>query len=447
MTRVFAGRYRQWSPSRLPVGLLCAGAVGLLAMGRPAPPVAAAEPSQGQPTVETLKQEEIEVARQLVARFPRNHKAIGLLGNVYSNHGNHSQAERLWQTALKLNPNDAHGYDALATVALLREQHEQAAALWRKAARLDPKLPAVYCHLGQALMAMGKTQEAIQALTIDVEQFPGNNPSHWLLGQLHVQLQQYEKAKGHYRAAIRISPDFSKAYYGLAAVCARLGEKDESRKCLEKFKQLKAQQGSTDRGRRGAYDDLQIMRKQVADTLTGAGAVYHANSFMRTAEQLWKRAAELDPKHVGCRTHLADLYQGLDRNREALAVCGQLTQIEPDSPLRWLNLGVLHARLGQFDAARNVLNQAHQLAPDDSHAYRLLAQMHLEPGGDLSQALKLARRAVELQPIAPNHFVLGAVCVKAGDRPAAQAALKKAIALDPDNPKYRQTYRLFQKRD
>ena len=397
--------------------------------------------------IEALKREELQLAAQLIKDFPRDHKAIGLVGNIHSRHGNHCEAKRYWRKALQLNPRDAHGYDALAMVSLLREEHEQAAALWRKAAEIDPNTPGVYYHLGQVLMALGKRQQAIEALNTDVEHFPGANPSHWLLGQLCMQSKQYEKAKEHYEAAIRTSPEFSKAHYGLAMACARLGQKDECRASLDKFKRLKAKEGESDRDHRGAYDDNSVMHTQVAQTCMQAGGIYYAHAFLWTAERLWKRAAALDAKQIASRDRLAVLYQHNGRNLEALAVCRQLKQLEPDSALRCMNLGVLLARLEQFDAARAELKEAYRLAPEHSGGYRLSAQMHLETGGDAVEALRLARRAVELEPIAPNYFVLGAACVKNGDRAAAREALQKAIALDPKNSKYRQTYELFRRGD
>ena len=63
-------------------------------------------------------------------------------------------------------------------------------------------------------------------------------------------------------------------------------------------------------------------------------------------------------------------------------------------------------------------------------------------GRKLSEAKKLAAKAVELEPLAKNYFLLGSICRRVGDRAAARAAIEQAVALEPGNPQYRQAYEL-----
>jgi Flp pilus assembly protein TadD len=329
-------------------------------------------------------------------------------------------------------------------VALLREEHEKAAALWRKAAALDPTLPGVHYHLAQALAAMGESGEAIAVLKKDVQDSAKAGQGHWLLGQLYVQLKEYEKAKNSYQTALQLQPDHAKAYYGLAVLSARLGQSDQARRYMDRFKQLKTRDVKLDKGRRSTYDDLEVMRAQVAGTYSDVGTVYAAHGNLPEAEQLWRKAAILDPGNTACRTNLATLYQRNRRQREAVEICEQLRALEPDNPVRYLNLGILRARLRQFDAAEQALRKACELAPRRSDGYRLLAQIRLDRNEGGAETMELARQAVRLEPIAPNYFVLGAACAKNGDLAGARSALQRAMALDPGNPKYRRTYELFQ---
>jgi Flp pilus assembly protein TadD len=66
-----------------------------------------------------------------------------------------------------------------------------------------------------------------------------------------------------------------------------------------------------------------------------------------------------------------------------------------------------------------------------------LAELHLRADKGLPEAKNLAATAVRLEPTARNYFVLAAICEKEGDLVGARAALERAAALDPDNPRYK----------
>ncbi len=48
----------------------------------------------------------------------------------------------------------------------------------------------------------------------------------------------------------------------------------------------------------------------------------------------------------------------------------------------------------------------------------------------------MAGKALELEPGAPNYYLLAVACLKTNDREAALEAIQQAIALSPNNPGY-----------
>jgi Flp pilus assembly protein TadD len=72
--------------------------------------------------------------------------------------------------------------------------------------------------------------------------------------------------------------------------------------------------------------------------------------------------------------------------------------------------------------------------------------LYLETGTKLPQARDLAQKAVTLEPIATNYFVLSWACDRNADTDSALSAIKKALELEPDNPRYQQMYELIRKR-
>ena len=52
---------------------------------------------------------------------------------------------------------------------------------------------------------------------------------------------------------------------------------------------------------------------------------------------------------------------------------------------------------------------------------------------------------MELQPSAPNFFLLAAACAKNKDLDGARVAMGRAVEMDPDNADYRQFYERIKK--
>lgn len=393
-----------------------------------------------------LRQEQLEVARRLLAAFPDDTNAAFLMGMVSFEQGNVVEAQGHLERSLKLLPNRADAYDHLGRAALLKGQYDKAVTLFGKAIENDPNMPGVHFRIAKAHVFLGKLKEAISELQKDIEISKGTSESYCLLAETYLQLKEYQKAKENYEAAIKIRPNYTKAYYGLATACARLGLKDECRQSQQKFKQLETEDRKAGRHWRQVLEPLKVTRQSVAHTHTDIGRVYHAHGYKDKAEQLLLKAAMLDPNNVECRFHLAALYLQEHRLLDALKLYEQLTQIDPQGGISYFFIGNINTQLNRIDNAEKAYRKVIEVAPKRSDGYRALAQLYLQANRNLRQAKTLASRAVELEPIAPNYFILAAACDKNGDSAGTLSAIERAIELDPNNAQYRRTHRLIQER-
>lgn len=398
-------------------------------------------------SVEALHQEETAVAERLLEDLPNAVNSIALRGQVYHNHGNVEEATNCLQRCLALNPQRADVYSALGEISLLKGENEKAASLFQRALEISPTMRGVHNYLARALMGHGKIDEAVTALEQSIKLFPKVSQSHWMLGQAHLQLQAYTQAKQHYQAAINIQADYGEAYYGLATACARLGQKDVSKRHMETFKGLKAEHLKARADWiTHSYDDLVLARQSTAWTFMEAGRIYEQNQRPRQAELLWRKAAILDPKNKDCRMHLAMLCLANNRQREALEMCEQIGQIEPDKADTHLMIGIINLQLRRFDNAEQAFSKAIELAPQHPEAYCRLASLYLSTNRKLPEARALAETAVQLQPTAPNYVTLCQARDRDGDFSGALAAIKRAMALDPENTEYPKIYAWMQNR-
>jgi tetratricopeptide (TPR) repeat protein len=394
----------------------------------------------------TLKKEEMELAQALIRQFPQSEDPIVLMGNVQWRHGNAAEALKFWQEALQINPRRPDVYKAMGWFAMGKENYEEAIINWRKALQADPQMPGVHNSIARALMGLGRHAEAIEELRKDIKISPHSSSSYFLLGQGYSQQKEYEKAKANYEKAISFEPDLTNAYYGLFTACARLNQHEKAQEYLAVFKKLKAEDMKVLKDRNDAYNDLIDMRQGAAETYMFAAKMYQGRGDTQKCEQLLKRAAALDPNNTVYLMELASLYGTSSRFSDALAMHKKISELEPNNPVCHLNIGGFSARLKQFADAETAFTKAIALVPENSAGYRSLAQLYLETGTKLPQARDLVQKAVALEPIAANYFVLSWACDRNADTDSALSAIKKALELDPDNPRYQQMYELIRKR-
>ena len=86
-----------------------------------------------------------------------NHYA---LGQAYLNAGRHSEADREFNTVLRLEPDKPSGYYGLGLNFSKQGRHEQAILQFKEAIRVDPKFYDGYAELGYAYADLGEMDQA-----------------------------------------------------------------------------------------------------------------------------------------------------------------------------------------------------------------------------------------------------------------------------------------------
>jgi tetratricopeptide (TPR) repeat protein len=107
-----------------------------------------------------------------------------------------------------------------------------------------------------------------------------------------------------------------------------------------------------------------------------------------------------------------------------------------ERPESHLNLGLLHQRLGEVDAARREYETAIRLAPWFAPGYVNLADLERAAGRD-ARGEALLHRALERDPAnADVQHALGLLLVRSGRADEALAALARAAELAPEQTRY-----------
>lgn len=412
--------------------------LAILAAALAATAAVAGEPAS-EAKAAVLRKEALDTAERLLTEFPKDPAAHVLKASMHYNLGDSAAAEKWLAKSLELDPKMAAAYDMLAMIAFEKGDAERTVALCTKALDLAPNVPAVRHRLGKALMDLGRAKESVAAMQETIESCGGSSETFYLLGQGYLQSKDYEKAKESFLVAIELLPNHTQAYFGLFTACARLGERAEADRYKQRFRELEARDRNTlsEEDRRGnTLSDLPVERRVVARTCMGAGQVYQKHRQLGRAEDLWRRAAEIDPDDMMCRAQLVVLFRQQNRERDTQKLFEQLVEQQPAAAANHYFLGIHHVRSRRYDAAEKALQKAVELGPKRPEGYRALAQLYLARGQRLPMARILAARLVELEPSPGSLVLLTRACARVGDRAGALAAIERAIRLDPENTAY-----------
>ncbi len=176
-----------------------------------------------------------------------------------------------------------------------------------------------------------------------------------------------------------------------------------------------------------------------------ASPLQAAHAKLSEAERC-RRAGELDRARTLCEALLAEhsdyvgalqtlgaVHLAKQNFRQALSCFVQAAMHCPKDWVNLTNLGTVYLRLGARRLARQTLEEARRLQPDDAHLQMSLAEVHREER-DYALAGERYQRALELSPShADAAHGLADACLQLGRTEEAAAALKLAHQLRPDS--------------
>lgn len=150
-----------------------------------------------------------KLARKAVELDDQLPQAQWVLGHVQLHRHAFAQARQAAQQAIRLNPNFADGYMALANSMVFTGDAEGALPLIRKAMRLNPRYPAQYAEiLGQAYYFLDRNEDAVTALRDATERNANLLPSYVFLAAALSGLGDLSEARWTADQLLTLRPNF-----------------------------------------------------------------------------------------------------------------------------------------------------------------------------------------------------------------------------------------------
>ncbi len=215
----------------------------------------------------------------------------------------------------------------------------------------------------------------------------------------------------------------------LAAVQAQVSASPQNVDALVALGELRLDAGQPAEAR-SIFAQALVLKSGHARARTGLGW-----ALLATGEPVaaWGEFRQIQPPTLMSGVGLADALYQLNRLDAADRIIAATTQRFPRSPLPWTQAARNRLIQGQVVAARQAIDRALALAPNNALAYSLRSTIDLVQN-QRAQALAAAEQAVAANPASSSAYLsLSRAQQVAFQLDAALAAARQAVTLDPEN--------------
>lgn len=162
-----------------------------------------------------------EQLNAVLGQAPEHPEALRLLGILHTRARRDQAAREAFSRALQSWPDDPLVLTDLGNIEQAAGDIETALAYWRRACALAPGHAMGWFNLGRNLQVLGFTEPAAEALEHACALDGALLPAHVLLGDALVHLGRFDEADRRYRAALAVHPGCGDAWRGLANMKTR----------------------------------------------------------------------------------------------------------------------------------------------------------------------------------------------------------------------------------
>ena len=288
-----------------------------------------------------------------------------------------SQAKSACSSALALNPNLDIVHTALGDLYRSTGQWDDAEAAYKKALAIDPSSVESLTGLGSIYSRQNRLDEAEASLRKAVDIHPGDSRAYNRLGTFLFRTGRFAEAVEQYQYVVGLEPTDMNAYSNLGGAYTLAGNFTAAESAHKK-----------------AHDIA-----PTKNTYSNLGLLYYYMGNLDAAIENLSSAVELRPNDYLARSNLGDALWIAGREdeargefRKAETLVESALQINPNDPYSMMDLAWVRAMLDEHDSARDLMDRARGMAPDDpyTHYYDGMIFLRAEDKEAALDALEIA---------------------------------------------------------
>ncbi len=333
-------------------------------------------------------------------------------GVVLESMGEIDEAEKEYERALQLNPNDEDISEIMSDFYIKNDLFEKANQFMAQVYKNDSISPKNDFFKAKILSRQNQTEKALLQYDRAITKADGAYPeAHLNKGILLKKQGEFDGSIESYQQAIKERQEYEEAWYNLALAYAAKKELDEARKCYEKAISINPKNIK-------AMYNLALLFGEMGDN--------------ELAEKWLKACLDVDSSYIKAAYNLGLHYYKKEDFQSAKITFENLLQQQEDYTKAWFNLALCERKLGNDDLAVLAYEQAINLDPTYVAAWKNLGNMEARRG-NIDRAINQYQQAIDLdRSDATLRFNLALQYEKQKEYQLAIIQLNKAVQLNPD---------------
>lgn len=298
-------------------------------------------------------------------------EANNSLAFVYAASKQHDKALEQFKLVLAANPKHAHTHHNIANSLYGLGAYEEAISHFQTAHSIDSKLTDSLIHCGMAYHKLGQTDVAIAFLHRALDQDTRSAYAFHILGKLHGDIGDYERALDYLQNASKLAPE--NIIFKLEL--ARTLDKAD---LLEEAALL--------------YHQTCEENPNLLEAFEAYAALLHKCHRYDEALECANRAKQIAPENPVVEEQLADIYLGMGNTEEALKYYNKALLHNPDKLSILKGIGTAYLEIGLLTDATTIADKMIVISNQSLDGYLLKSRVKKSIKGDglAEELLKLS---------------------------------------------------------
>lgn len=269
----------------------------------------------------------------------------------------------------------------------------EARSLFEKICEISENNPEPWMMLGSLHAEFSEDNKAILCLEKAINLDPLYPDAHFSLAKIWVKKNRIEDAQYHCQIAIDSDQTYIDAWQLLGVIQEKLGNYTESETCVRRAIELAPtdaaahanlalvlwkQKRLLESGQ--SYQRSLDLDPQQVDVWLQLAAVYTHQGTYVEAETCYRNAIGISPENFAAYERLGDILSRLNRREEAIDTFRKASRIKPDNSGVRLRLGWEMHALKQWDGATAAFQEIIRLIPENAEAYFGLGAIYGDRG-------------------------------------------------------------------
>ncbi|MFH1016715.1 MAG: tetratricopeptide repeat protein [Pseudomonadota bacterium] len=377
---------------------------------------------------------------------PRHLNAMVNLGELYLARDNFSMARTQLKAAIAIAPNSVRAHDAMGEVLLVNRRFAEALGEFQIAEKQAGADVDVLLNLGRAYLALNRTDKASSYFQKALAAEPNRLDTQVAIGELERRKKEYTKALETFRNVLKARPRDYDTWVRAATVLIdehsyqeALADLQEASKWNSNYFPTHLNLGIAWRGLgnlEAAGEQLSIasqLRPESAEAYYQIQVTHIFRNDPGNAGAAMEKALSFDPKYVEPLVAMGDFYDERGQYGKAVEYYLRAERIDPADGEILLKIAEAFRRDEKTKAAKTYFEKTLAVTRNSSDAYVGLAQIAEEAGGR-RLAIDHLRKAQAIDPDDPRpYYYLGFMYKDTNQRQAAVLAFRKYLKLDPNS--------------